>query len=497
MRTKIFLAAMAAASLAACSGSTDSSSSTSGSTAAGATSGSTGSTASSTAGTTASTASGTTGSTTAGTTAGTTASTTAGTTASTTSGTTAGTTGGQGWHAFDMPLAQQDSDIRGVYCSAADKCVIATVPGVSSDPGGRVFALSPSGIGATLLDGTYHSAGGDLPALAYQLGDIAFIGFESTHAGLIVHADNDNLYLVNSGDITSEAAWQSSSAAPNGTLDNTQLAAEEGDANNHFLMGGNFGYLFSSTQAPSASTSWTKVWAPNAVPPVPADFDTQYASDPTLCNSDLTAGGIPEPGHMLYIAGDLSVVVGPSGGLNQNYTDMQSAAPRPGVCISTDQGQHFYYSAFTNLPFDPSGSSSPGPSGITCTDKDHCYAFSGSQGGMNGSAYIYSSSNASANKTSTWTGATLPASLTATDSADIHDVFFAPDGTHGWAVGNINHAALLLRTTDSGHTWTDVSSSVVGLNGSADLYSGFALDADHIWVGGRYGFLAATDTAQQ
>ena len=38
------------------------------------------------------------------------------------------------------------------------------------------------------------------------------------------------------------------------------------------------------------------------------------------------------------------------------------------MCISTDRGQHFYYSAFNNLPFDPATVSTPGPRGVTCTD---------------------------------------------------------------------------------------------------------------------------------
>ena len=54
-----------------------------------------------------------------------------------------------------------------------------------------------------------------------------------------------------------------------------------------------------------------------------------------------------------------------------------------------------------------------------------------------------------------------------------------------------------MRTTDAGHTWSDVSSQVSGLQGAADLYNGFALDQDHIWVVGRFGFIAATARAQQ
>ena len=366
-----------------------------------------------------------------------------------------------------------------------------------------MFALSPTGIGATLLDGTYHSAGGDLPALAHQLGDPDFIGFSVTTQGVVARSSNDNLFAFNSGDVTSEAAWQTSNT---GNDTNTSVSGVGGfqplgmqaDANNHWIPVPELtGSVYTSTAAPSASTGWTEVWDPLSSPSVPADFDTQYANDPTLCNTQVTAGGVPSVNHAVAIATDLSVIVAPSGGLNQSYTDMQSAAPRPGVCISTDQGQHFYYAAFNNLPGSvATDAASPGPLGVNCVNKDTCYAFSG-ESNQAGTGYIYYSTNASQGVNSTWTLATMPSGFATSDTIDLYDLFFAPGGTHGWAVGDNSHAPLLLRTTDSGHTWTDVSTSVAGLTGVADLYTGFALDADHIWVGGRYGFIAATDTAQQ
>ena len=67
-----------------------------------------------------------------------------------------------------------------------------------------------------------------------------------------------------------------------------------------------------------------------------------------------------------------------------------------------------------------------------------------------------------------------------------------------WVVGYSGNSSrpLLLRTADGGATWTDSSSSVLsapGVSIPAQLYSGFALDASHIWLGGNGGLLLYND----
>jgi photosystem II stability/assembly factor-like uncharacterized protein len=138
--------------------------------------------------------------------------------------------------------------------------------------------------------------------------------------------------------------------------------------------------------------------------------------------------------------------------------------------------------------------SSPGPFGVKCLTTNKCFAFNGTSFQQN--SYLYVSDNAAMGSASTWTKATLPAAFATNDEVMISALFFAPDNVHGWAVGNNARKPMLLRTTDAGRTWTDVSGQVASLADS-DLVNGFALDENHIWVVGRYGFVGTTSTAQQ
>lgn len=51
---------------------------------------------------------------------------------------------------------------------------------------------------------------------------------------------------------------------------------------------------------------------------------------------------------------------------------------------------------------------------------------------------------------STWSATTFPA-----DSAELKDVMFV-DKKHGWAVGSLDEASLIIRTTDGGESWETV-----------------------------------------
>jgi hypothetical protein len=390
---------------------------------------------------------------------------------------------GDGFHAVDLPNEQSQNEVRAVYCTAPDRCIIATRSTVG-DTGG-VFAVSDTKVGDKLLDGVYM---GPVSKVSNVFGDLDFIGFEPTRNGVVAHLSVSSVYAVASGDVTAKASWtfvnmgrESGDPLPL----NAQAALQQG-SDGKWLFVNKQGAVYSASQPPSMTTAWTIVWQPTATPSVPADFADLLQADPTLCDADVTAGGLPEPSSMAYIAQDLSVMVAPAAGLNQAGT------AKPGVCISTDRGAHFFNVPFTGTPDDVS---SPGPVGVKCVDKDTCWAYNGLEF-QKGTAYIYYTTNASAGKTSTWTRAMLPDNVSAGQETTLSGIFFAPDRMHGWAVGNIDHHALLLRTGDGGHTWKDVSDSVQGVKNN-DLYNGFALDNDHVWLVGRFGTLMATKTAQQ
>jgi photosystem II stability/assembly factor-like uncharacterized protein len=124
------------------------------------------------------------------------------------------------------------------------------------------------------------------------------------------------------------------------------------------------------------------------------------------------------------------------------------------------------------------------------TDPLHAWLIGGDEYTA-GTSYVYRSIDGGGN----WIPGALPASLS-TVRIRLHDIFFAPDGTNGWIVGSRVLGdgpgyALVLHTTDAGATWTDISSTGVNLLEGADqLFTGFALDASNIWVGGDWGFLA-------
>jgi len=108
-----------------------------------------------------------------------------------------------------------------------------------------------------------------------------------------------------------------------------------------------------------------------------------------------------------------------------------------------------------------------------------------------GSAYVLYTSDGGDH----WTVGTLPAS--AGNMVSLIGTFSAPNGTL-FIVGG-GPSLVLYESMDDGKTWTDLSTKLNAWASTLDnppirLETGFALDAQHIWVGGDSGFIAYTAT---
>jgi hypothetical protein len=63
---------------------------------------------------------------------------------------------------------------------------------------------------------------------------------------------------------------------------------------------------------------------------------------------------------------------------------------------------------------------------------------------------------------------------------------------------SVSSPVLFWKSTDGGHTWKDIATQSFGgtsidATGFSLLTHGFALDAQHIWIGGHDGKLFAND----
>lgn len=383
-----------------------------------------------------------------------------------------------GWRSIMLPSDQASARVTGIDCTSTDSCVFSTAPFGSA---GQLLAGDDTSVTGVLFDTTdYTDAFG-------ILGSVQFEGLDRTRNGLVARVSTSGGYVSAASDFTNAASWSGVALGTDGDGFgiNAQLAIQAG-ADGTWVFANDQGAVFRSTMAPSPTTLWTATWSPNAIPTIPADFRERYAADPTLCEADIGVGISPNLTHGVFVSQDLGLIAYPARGLNQRGSAV------PGACISTDGGITFYDAPFPGLPEEDYA----GPLGITCIDNDRCWAFNG-QSFSPDTAWVYYTTNASDGATSTWTRATVPAGWAGASGVAPRVIFFAPDGVHGWIAGqNGDNRAMLARTTDGGRTWTDVSTSIRTVT-EAKLYSGFALDADHLWIGGDNGALVYSDNGGQ
>jgi hypothetical protein len=373
-----------------------------------------------------------------------------------------------------------DERVTGIYCAPGSTNCVLAAGGSTGSTKGHVSSFTTTAVDATALVASDQA----LADIAGLVGDVEFLGFTKVGEKLIARLDKaPHGFVSATGDPTVAASWTKvklGTAQPSDMALNGQYGFGF-DGTTWVQMRNSFVYT-TPTAALSETTSWTTTWSPGGTPEIPADIQAKKTADATICTAEVAYSVAPRPLQAGYVAANAEIALYGSGVVNQ--TTMPDGA---GICISTDQGKTFHIVKLTAVEM----AGINGPTTLTCISKDKCFAAGGQVFTAN-SAYIYYSTNASMGATSVWTKATIP-TLSTNDNTLIDSIFFAPDGTHGWAVGTQDGTkALLFTTTDGGVTWTDASASVAGLGDNLRLYTGFAADATHFAVGGKNGNLFST-----
>jgi photosystem II stability/assembly factor-like uncharacterized protein len=223
------------------------------------------------------------------------------------------------------------------------------------------------------------------------------------------------------------------------------------------------GVVTVSNDAPGPSASFQDVWAPAATQPIP---DPVPADE---CQIGPRGSGLPRTHDSVYVSADRQLIA---------YTANEDTQA-PEICISNDGGRSF----FPHRLAVPEAAAEYTPTGVVFT------------GPMIGIAWFAQpTAGTYVKRTSdggkTWGDVALPSAVASSD-LELPTGFFAPDGQHGWLAGFDHGAsrAVVLATSDGGASWTTVAgvADAVDAFHGGKLYSGFALDATHIWLGGEGG----------
>lgn len=365
---------------------------------------------------------------------------------STGSGGGGGGTTSNGWTA--IPLANDgstqhiDNDlVSGIMMTSADKGYVVTQgAGQSFDDGGAVFALNGS-----VVSLAFSGKNGG-PSL---LGTIDFTGLEQTPTGVVA--------MAYAADVVRADSAGHFAVEKNGNLGGIEPVIGYRETSAGVTLVRDTGVVSTSAQASGPNATFTDVWAPDATQPIPSPLPANE------CQGGPLGAGAPVMRSSTYIGNGLIA-----------YTAAPSFDPQ--ICISKDNGASFYPSLLTVA----NDASQNAPSGVLFSSATNGITYWGS---TTATPYIQHTTDGG----KTWASVALPAAV-ASHGLELNGAFFAPDGQHGWVVGfdhDGNHA-LGLSTSNGGATWAQVT----GL-GDAKLYSGFALDATHVWIGGDRGTLLA------
>lgn len=230
-------------------------------------------------------------------------------------------------------------------------------------------------------------------------------------------------------------------------------------------------YIAATADEPGPDAAWEFVWAPEAAPTIPNPVPDDQCQRWAFFGSAATSA---------------AAYVGPDGSrVAYATTDVDGTASI--VCMSNDAGRSFFPKAIEGIDEDLQGYP---PDGVVFASDDVGIAWLARYTSA-GQVWIARTTDGG----DTWATVALPSDF-ADATIELRSAFFAPDAVHGWLVGYDYAAAksLLVKTTDGGATWAlsggDLAAKVDAAGGGK-LHTGFALDENHIWVGGDLGIFAA------
>ncbi len=358
-----------------------------------------------------------------------------------------------------------NSIVTGVHFTDLEHGVIALHGDsqTSSDGGALQYLDAPDHVAGTALEGAGAGLDGQ---------NESWVGLSDTPLGLIAFGTfGQQLYLSTDAGRTFTTSTTSAAQVPNAR--SYWLDADSAGA---WHLMDSIGNVWISPTPPGPEATWTRTWQPEASPPQP---------DP------VPEGACTFSFHQGYFAFDAQQSFWVSSdGQTMMYGSGLDSGPS-GVCRSTDGGLTFVPVAFP----DPPGEGDDIPYVIVFADDAHGIAARANDT-QDGAAYVYTTSDGGA----TWTAGDLPDVFDEPGvRAALVSGFCAPGQIDRcWLVGfkGTDSQGVLLRTDDGGATWTDLSAGLAPFMDTyfyLKLHTGFALDTEHIWIGGARGALLYSD----
>jgi len=350
----------------------------------------------------------------------------------------------------DTVLRKDQDLVSAIYFASPDKGFVLTQGALrSSGSGGAVFKATSSAVTSV----AYSDAN--------SLQTPSFIGLQPTPTGYIaLAAANEIVSSVDGG-----ATFKLTKNGEGDQFGIEYTLAFQLSATGTTIVRDTGVVTTSDDPDPGPDTVYEDVWAPNATQPIPETLT------PDECPNGPRGAGLPRTRNSVHVSADRKFIA-----YTSNDDDLH-----PEVCISTDFGHSF----IAHVLDVPEAAQDFTPTGVVFTDALNGIVWFGSQ---SAGAYVKRTTDGGV----TWKDGALPSAIAAHD-LEFPAGFFAPDGKHGWLAGfdHGSNAALLITTADSGATWTKVYGvgDAVDKAGGLRLYSGFALDASHVWLGGEFGLL--------